>query len=233
MWSHLLRRKSIRVFIAGWISSGCLACAYLLRLKTDVWDNDPIRTVEYRGLELIREADTLWGRDIQTIREEHSTGMRCVVTQVGDAGSPFVITDSVGRVMIEGICAIDTFPSSSGIVATPDFSRVESAKSYSPDGTLIAQLAYGDGVVKMLEETGDPIWEMHYEHGQISRERRYHKNSVLASETPWRFGKPHGLARRWDEDGRIAEEGRYVDGERVGNWRKYDQTGAVIEEETW
>lgn len=233
MLSQLFRSWRFRIFIVIYCVMACSACAFLLRLKTDVVGEDPMISIEYRGLDLTPEIGTIWGRDIRTIREKHSCGIRCVVTYGGESGNPFITTNSDGQVLIEGVCATDTLSMPSGAGAFADFSRVESAKSYSPCGKRIAEVVAGDGVVKLCMEAGHTMWETRYEHGRISLERRYHQNSVLASESSWRSGKPHGLHRCWDEQGRLTEEGRYVDGERAGTWKIYDESGAVIDEDEW
>lgn len=54
--------------------------------------------------------------------------------------------------------------------------------------------------------------------GEEIERRTWHGNGIIATETRWKQGRPHGDFRRFGTDGVVYEEGGYREGLRQGTW---------------
>lgn len=92
---------------------------------------------------------------------------------------------------------------------------------------------------------------------EIVGRRTWHGNGVIATETQWRAGFPHGKFRRWTSNGEVSEEGtfrqgapqgewttwysrgklasrgRYLDGHKEGRWEGFDPNGSLLWEQMY
>lgn len=54
--------------------------------------------------------------------------------------------------------------------------------------------------------------------GQEVGFRTWHGNGIVATETQWENGKPHGSYKRWGADGVLYEQGEWAQGLKTGTW---------------
>jgi len=121
--------------------------------------------------------------------------------------------------------------------------RVETDKTYRPDGTLWTEVEYGvfysgrrlqHGTERLYFENGQVLHETQYERGkEHGASRWYNDDGQMSTETHYVRGKRHGKYTKWYFDEQKEAEGTYEDGLKVGIWREWHWGGDLASECTY
>lgn len=104
--------------------------------------------------------------------------------------------------------------------------RVGNWKYYYPDGTIMSEENYKNGLLN-----GEQL--VYYPDGQVTEfavykdgllhgvTSKYSDQGVLIEEVTYLNGKANGLAKYFELNGDLKETGHYKDGQRIGKWEYY------------
>jgi len=104
--------------------------------------------------------------------------------------------------------------------------RVGNWKYYYPDGTIMSEENYKNGLLD-----GEQL--VYYPDGQVTEfavykdgllhgvASKYSDQGVLIEEVTYLNGKANGLAKYFELNGDLKETGYYKDGQRIGKWEYY------------
>jgi antitoxin component YwqK of YwqJK toxin-antitoxin module len=71
------------------------------------------------------------------------------------------------------------------------------------------------------------------DHQRIGWWRTFSEDGILTEEQLWLHDQPHGVVRRFHDNGRLREIGIYGNGVKVGRWRTFDVQGRLLTETWW
>jgi hypothetical protein len=107
--------------------------------------------------------------------------------------------------------------------------KVVASRQYKPDGTLGAEVVDGNGWCRDWSDDGLLAGETPYRDGlPHGLGRTFHASGQMESESTYVAGKLEGPCRQFHEDGRLQAEGLYKDDRREGAWTLYGAKGTVL-----
>ena len=104
--------------------------------------------------------------------------------------------------------------------------RVGNWKYFYPDGTLMSEENYKDGVLDGAQLVYYPdgrttVFTQYKEGLKDGVSSKYSSKGILIEEVSYKNNKPNGLAKYFELNGNLKETGVYKNGKRVGNWAYY------------
>jgi hypothetical protein len=107
--------------------------------------------------------------------------------------------------------------------------KVVASRQYKPDGTPGAEVVDGNGWCRHWSDEGVLAGETPYRDGlPHGLGRTFHASGRLESECTYVHGKLEGPRRQFHEDGRLQAEGLYQDDRREGVWTLCGAKGTVL-----
>ncbi len=143
-----------------------------------------------------------------------------------DSGyNPYKAFYSDGSLQQEGKCRIEIM----GLeyAPYPNWSDLEWAKCYRPDGSLGSKIVDGTGTQTQWMQDGTKVWELELVDYERVAHTRWYPNGQLRTHQAYVNGEVHGPFISYYPSGAKQTEGAYDAGRRVGTWIRYNEDGSV------
>ena len=139
--------------------------------------------------------------------------------------NPYKAFYSDGSLQQEGECRIKIMGFE--YAPYPNWSDLDWAKCYRPDGSLGSEVVDGTGTQTQWMPDGTKVWELELVNHKRVAHTMWYPNGQLQQHQEYRDGQVHGPYVGYYPSGVKKTEGAYDAGQRVGTWIRYNEDGSV------